>query len=221
VKEKSPSLIFLIETRLSQNNASFLWSKLGYDHMFVVDCKGRSGRLILLWKLVFRVKIQNYSRRHVNAVVQLRNDGPSWKFTGFYHHLETAKRPEAWSLLKHLSQFSPTPWLCFGDFNEILCDAEKSSHTARPRWQMDAFQSTLFQCKLGDLGYFGPRYTWNNGRPGLDNTMERLERAVANSKWFLLFDVIEVLVLPRSVSDHNLLLVNFSNSADIKWPRRR
>jgi hypothetical protein len=35
----------------------------------VVDSKGRSGGLILLWHSTINVDIQNYSRRHINVVI--------------------------------------------------------------------------------------------------------------------------------------------------------
>ncbi len=35
----------------------------------MVDCIGRSGGLALLWKSDAHVHIQNYSRRHINAVI--------------------------------------------------------------------------------------------------------------------------------------------------------
>jgi hypothetical protein len=50
----------------------------------------------------------------------------------------------------------------------------------------------LEDCHLSDLGFRGPLFTWSNGR-----TMERLDRAVANSDWCLLFNVVEVSVLSQ------------------------
>jgi endonuclease/exonuclease/phosphatase (EEP) superfamily protein YafD len=70
---------------------------------------------------------------------------------------------------------------------------------------------------LMDLGFCGPKYTWSNGRSGRDFTRERLDRAVANNNWSMLFDVVEVNVLARSSSDHNPLLMSFSNTKDIQW----
>jgi len=43
------------------------------DSIFTVDCKGRSGGLNLLWKSDIGVEIQNYNRRHINAVIQSSN----------------------------------------------------------------------------------------------------------------------------------------------------
>jgi hypothetical protein len=38
--------------------------------MFVVDCRGKSGGLILLWKSSAVVEIQNFSNNHINAVIK-------------------------------------------------------------------------------------------------------------------------------------------------------
>jgi hypothetical protein len=132
--------------------------------------------------------------------------------------IEAVKRPEAWSLLRCLSRLSPNPWFCIRNFNEIiLSTSEKSSLSIRPMCQMLDFQRALEDYQLMDLGFCGPKYTWSNGRSGRDFTRERLDRAVANNNWSMLFDVVEVNVLARSSSDHNPLLMSFSNTKDIQW----
>jgi hypothetical protein len=93
--------------------------------MFVVNPVGKSGGLALLWKEVEELEIQNYSRRHINAIVTDTTTGVQWKFTGFYGHPEWNKRKESWELLKHLQSYSPLAWLCIGDFNEIVDQSEK------------------------------------------------------------------------------------------------
>ena len=66
------------------------------------------------------VTIQNYSHHHINAIVEPLNGGVAWKFTGFYGYQEAGKRKEAWNLLRHLKFVLLKPWLCVGDFNEII-----------------------------------------------------------------------------------------------------
>jgi hypothetical protein len=63
-----------METKMNTRRAARIRIKLGFDHCFVVDCVGKSGGLMLLWKNSISVVIQNYSRHHINAVVQ---DSPS------------------------------------------------------------------------------------------------------------------------------------------------
>jgi hypothetical protein len=43
----------------------------------------------------------------------------------FYGNPEVVKRRESWALMRHLSTFTPTPWLCVGDFNEIINFSEQ------------------------------------------------------------------------------------------------
>jgi hypothetical protein len=137
---------------------------------FVVDCIGKSGGLALMWKNEMKAQIQNYSQRHINAILQCGSSATEWKFTGFYGNPEVAKRPEAWALLRHLSKLLPDPWLCLGDFNEIISETEKSSSSVWPRRQMSAFKQALDEWGLYDLGFIGPRYTWCNGRSGGNHT---------------------------------------------------
>jgi exonuclease III len=120
VKEKKPSLVFLMETCCSKKHVESLRVQLGYVGVFVVDPVGRSGGLALFWKDSLKVEIFNYSRHHINAIVQEGEDDFRWKLTGFYGQPDTARREESWTLLRHLKSIQPTHWLCVGDFNEIL-----------------------------------------------------------------------------------------------------
>jgi hypothetical protein len=206
---------------VSRRKAGFLPQKLGFENMFVVDSQGKSGSLILLRNSVSSVEIQNFSCRHINAIIKLRSGETSWKFSGFYGHPDASKRMQAWSLLRHLSNLDPVPWLCSKDFNEITSMGEKSSSSIRPRRQMDDFKRVLDDCQLGDLGFCGPKFTWSNGRSGEDITRERLDRALANHQWCQLFNVVDVEVLYRCSSDHHPLLISFSNSTDIQWRKCR
>jgi exonuclease III len=73
VKEKRPNMVFLMETMLHTARLEMLKFKLGFDCVFVVDSKGKSGGLALIWYEDFHVTIQNFSRHHINAIVFLRN----------------------------------------------------------------------------------------------------------------------------------------------------
>lgn len=74
---------------------------------------------------------------------------------------------------------------------------------------MEDFQDALEDCRLHDLGFKGPKYTWNNGRPRRDYTVERLDRAVANMEWSDVWRDVGVDIMTCCSSDHLLLLLNF------------
>jgi ribonuclease HI len=207
VREKRPAMVFLMETKMRRKKMENIRHKLGFPSMFVVDCVGRSGGLGLLWSEEVVVDIQNYSHRHINSIVH-GCDNVEWKFTGFYGQPEAPRRHEAWALLKHLALFEPRPWMCMGDFNEIVNGTEKWGGKVRHRNQMQEFHQTLEECELNDLGYRGPKFTWSNCREGGDYIKERLDRGVANQEWQNLFPEAEVIVEAADVSDHSPLFLS-------------
>jgi hypothetical protein len=125
VKEKKPNCLFLMETKSRKNMMERLRVKMGFEGLFVVEPMGRSGGLALMWKEADEFEIQNYTLRHINAVVKPTGQATQWRFTGFYGHPEAAKRYESWALLNHLKDFLPEAWLCVPDFNEVVEQGEK------------------------------------------------------------------------------------------------
>jgi len=86
---------------------------------------------------------------------------------------------------------------------------------------MHIFKLALEDSHLADLGFSGPKFTWCTGRSGSAYTQERLDRAVANVSWTLMFDVVDVNVLARSSLNHHPILVNFSHTRDVRWNKSR
>ena len=123
-----------------------------------------------------------------------------------------------WDLLRHLTSIDPVPWVCIGDFNEILNLLEKWGGNKRQRGLIEAFQSTLEDCRLLDLGYQGQKFTWNNGRAGNDFVKERLDRVVANEEWCEIFPKVDICVEEEMSSVHCPIYVTLQE--DMKRRRR-
>jgi hypothetical protein len=70
VKDKRLTFLFLMETKSSKVTMEFVCVKLGFEGLFVVDPVGHSGGLALLWKEKNEVEIQNYTRKHINAIIK-------------------------------------------------------------------------------------------------------------------------------------------------------
>ena len=79
---------------------------------------------------------------------------------GFYGELVTHRRFESWNMLRQLnSKFSP-PWLCAGDFNEIVQSSKKLGGSNRSQSHMQLFRNVIDECGFLDLGFVGSPYTW-------------------------------------------------------------
>jgi hypothetical protein len=85
---------------------------------------------------------------------------------------------------------------------------------------MAAFREALEECELSDLGFNGPRFTWNNRHTDNSFIQERLDRALGSRDWCLLFPGAIVSVLEAICSDHNPILVSFKgNREDYRFCR--
>ncbi|XWS30114.1 hypothetical protein CRYUN_Cryun24cG0090300 [Craigia yunnanensis] len=125
----------------------------------------------------------SFSKFHID--VQVGSVSP-WRFTGFYGHPETQKRKDSWNLLRELKKQNSLPWLCAGDYNELLHVDEKIGGNERPVWQIDQFRDVMDDCLLYGLPVNGPKLTWFRGNDE-NASLERLDRGLASAEWLDLF----------------------------------
>ncbi|KAL0400945.1 UNVERIFIED_CONTAM: hypothetical protein Slati_4124400 [Sesamum latifolium] len=175
-----------------------------------VESNGRAGGLALLWNKDIDIQLQSLSSHHIDVDVLPKNSDGKWRFTGFYGHPEASQRKESWNLLRRLHGQSAQPWVCIGDFNEILHQEEKRGRTQHPLWQILDFRQAIDDCSIHDLGFQGHSFTWSNKREPPHNVMARLDRACANSDWSARFSNATVEVLPILGSDHAPLILNMT-----------
>lgn len=207
VKRKAPSLVFLMETKLHKHEMEKVKFKLGFANGLFYDANNRAGGLVLLWWSDVNVEILSYSGNHIDSQI-LDNGVAMWRFTGFDGCLEVSMRTMSWDLLVILHSHSALPWLCIGDFNEIVEAGEKWGRVPRAEWQMRNFRQAISRCNFRDLGFYGPKFTWCNNRLGEECVKERLDRALVSTDWDMLFPLARVETLVCSASDHLPILVD-------------
>ena len=156
--------------------------ELGYIQGFAVSSIGQSGGLALLWKPDSKVAVQGFSRWHIDALITCTHTGLIWRLTSFYGQPDTSKHEETWSLLESLGQFNQLPWLCIGDYNEIVSQTETSGGCVRPARQLDRFHQVINSCGFHDLGYVGSPFTWSKSHRTEGCLRIRLDKALANNK---------------------------------------
>jgi exonuclease III len=124
-KREDPDVLFLLETKMDRKRIEGLEWKLGMPNLVVEDCVGRSGGLALFWKSGIKIDLKGaLSRYHIDTEIT-EADGFVWRFMGIYGEPKVEERATTWRLLRTLKHQNDKPWLCIGDFNEILFAWEK------------------------------------------------------------------------------------------------
>ena len=111
---------------------------LPYRCMLAVPSIRRSGRLALLWMEEVDLHVQTYTCNHIDALF-FNGSNLTCRLTGFYRWPEEQRKHESWQLLKHLHTRISAPWICVGDYNEILSSDEKQGGVPKPLNHMEAF----------------------------------------------------------------------------------
>jgi hypothetical protein len=181
------------------------WS-LGFSNGVAVDCIGRSGGLGLWWRDGVDVTVRPWSQNYIDVVIKF--EGKEWRFTGVYGEPKTELRARTWEALRYLRAQDDRPWLCAGDFNEILRAEEQLGGNPRSERQMTAFRDCLMDCNLSDIGFSGYEFTWNNRREAAENVQVRLDRATATASFLDIFPMTHVEHIMMEESDHLALLIH-------------
>jgi hypothetical protein len=106
--------------------------------------------------------------------------GSAWRATFLYGEPQQELHHEFWDFLCFMRAQWNGPWLCCGDFNEVLSQYGHVGPRDRTEAQMTALQECLQDCELMDLGFEGPKFTWFNRKDADSHVKVRLDRAVAN-----------------------------------------
>ncbi|KAK9925831.1 hypothetical protein M0R45_023096 [Rubus argutus] len=202
VSVHGPTIIFLIETRLSSAVIKELSSSLGFRNIRdsptsrnvddIDNCVG----LAMLWKTKAKLHFLDKTSNYLDFIVNAGPNNEKWRLTGFYGHPKLKERSLEW--LQNLSKNIDLPWLCFGDFNEILDHEEKRGGRKKANLKILAFKNVIKGCDLHDLPFKGRRFTWaNNG------IKERLDRGLVSSTWKDIFPSPGVFhCTDKTISDH-------------------
>jgi hypothetical protein len=185
-----------------------LANTLGYDNAFAVSSTGRSGGLAIFWNNEIKIELLPYSQYHIDAIVSPASE-ESWRLTCVYGEAQVRERHKTWDMLKFIKASSHLPWLCIGDFNEVLLREEHMGVNERSNTQIQAFRETVDVCQLMDLGYNGTPWTFEKKVAGGSYCRVRLDRALATASWCERYPLAALQHLTAAASDHSAILLPF------------
>jgi hypothetical protein len=83
-------------------------------------------------------------------------------------------------MLKFIKSSSPLPWVCIGDFNEVLHRSEYVGVQERSAAHVAAFQEMVDVCGLTDICFSGQCWTFEKKASGGSYCRVRLDRALVS-----------------------------------------
>ena len=156
------------------------------------------------------VEVLAATEQEIHALIWVRSQSLSWLISAIYASPRFEERCILWNNLRILANMHDLPWALMGDFNEVLSAEEKYEGNPICQRRVRAIKECMDECRMMDLGFIGPIYTWTNKRE-LDNLIQcRLGSCWANSDWKNFYPEANVTHLARINSDHCPLLLNLN-----------
>ncbi|OMO53991.1 reverse transcriptase [Corchorus capsularis] len=124
---------------------------------------------------------------------------------------DDAERKLFWEELLELKMNYNFPWVLGGEFNVTRSPEEKRGATRNVNAMLD-FSEFIDNAELVDLPMLGGKFTWSSKRD--TPSMSRLDRVLFDVCFLNLFSCLHQRCLPRSLSDHNPVIVE---SSEVDW----
>ncbi|XP_030453714.2 uncharacterized protein LOC115675253 [Syzygium oleosum] len=210
VVQDRPNMVFLMKTKNQESVLDRVQKQLNFQSKFVVNALGIAGGLAVLWNNSVDINIEEASRELINLICTDVDSGKTMRITFVHAPNVIQEKVKFWDKLRQVSLLDSSPWLCLGDFNEVLYDWEKVGKRSISQSRLNAFRECLDDCALMEMDCKGCAYTWANNREGENFVKEKLDRVFCNLDWRLLFPTAEAFALVAIGSDHSPLLLDSS-----------
>ncbi|KAG5548219.1 hypothetical protein RHGRI_013800 [Rhododendron griersonianum] len=197
-----------METKNNKVKLETIRRSFKFDSSSYVEPVGLSGGLALWWNKDVELDVELSTKNFIHVVVTDKLLSKCWAATFVYGCPVRSGRALVWEKITQIAQTERLPWLCMGDFNQVLRAEDKLGGIMPSQNQLTAFHEMISECGLVDLEFKGPKFTWRNNRSEENFIMERIDMAFANDKWRELNDQAMVFVEAAVGSDHNPLILN-------------
>lgn len=168
------------------------------------------GRIIVIWKDPFMVKVLHQSRQSLTCSVVLPG-GSCFTYTAIYASNFREERVTLWKDLLEIQQtlfLEKSNWIIGGDLNQILHFSENSNPSVDHLTDdMTEMRDVMLNLGLKDMRFQGCYHTWTNKKPD-DPKTKKPDRAMVNEKWITTYPDSVATFFPFDISDHTPFLIN-------------
>ncbi|OIT04903.1 hypothetical protein A4A49_31371 [Nicotiana attenuata] len=159
-------------------------------------------KIRVFWDKEFTAKVLDHDEQQLSLEMTHAENGKIFHLTVIYAKCKSVLRRTLWEVIRHKSSRCNVPWCVIGDFNVIALVEEKIGGIPYQMSKIIEFLSMIEDCGLVDLGFYGPKYTWSNGRGTCCIVWKRLDKGLVNDRWLEMFPAATVSHLASTGSDH-------------------
>ncbi|XP_070002509.1 uncharacterized protein LOC142165968 [Nicotiana tabacum] len=164
-------------------------------------------KIWVFWDKEFSASVTDHDEQQLTLQMRHVESDTPFFLTVIYAKCKPILRRPLWEVLRHKSTTYDSPWCVIGDFNFIASVEEKIGGIPYKMNKSLDFLCMIENSGLVDLGFYGPRCAWSNGRGQCSIVWKRLDRGLANDQWLAAFPASIISHLASAGSDHNLLLM--------------
>ncbi|XP_009622344.2 uncharacterized protein [Nicotiana tomentosiformis] len=173
-----------------------------------------NNKIWIFWDNEFTRQVLDQDEQQLTIELKHVEAAKTFHLTIIYAKCKTAMRILLWETLRLKSTMCTMPWCIIGYFNVISSTEEKIGGVPYQMSESLDFLSMMEDCELVGLGFYGPRYTWSNGKGPGSIVWKRLDRGLANDNWLVSFPTTTISHLAAASSDHSLLLMEIHGQYD-------
>ncbi|KAK2423798.1 hypothetical protein QL285_034226 [Trifolium repens] len=205
----------LQETKLeviSESLCFSLWGSQDCDWAYL-PTEGRSGGILSIWSksnnsLVFSFIGDGF----VGVCLEWGTPKTICIIVNVYSKCDIGSKRNLWhKLISCKRGLGDGRWCIVGDFNAVTCMEERVGSVLTDgrttTTEVREFRNFVEELELVDLPLLGRRFTWYHAS---GKTMSRIDRMLISDEWVLKWGLVTLWVLPRDVSDHCPLVLNYS-----------
>ncbi|XP_074300570.1 uncharacterized protein LOC141631847 [Silene latifolia] len=215
IRVDQPQVLALVEPHISGETAQRVCDQINFGGKTRVEAEGFSGGIWLFWKPE-EVTVNHIIHHAQHITVEISSVGEiPWYYTAVYVSPDSTKREDLWRELENFALTHNRPWLTMGDFNDTRFMHERNGDSETMRRRCNRFNAWFESNNWIELDFSGPLYTWSRGNSASTRKWARLDRAICNSAWGIMFEEGSIRHPVQNQSDHCPIIVSTNGFAPI------
>ncbi|XP_009794046.1 uncharacterized protein LOC107797430 [Nicotiana tabacum] len=173
-----------------------------------------NNKILIFWDQDYTGSVIDQDEQQMTVELQHVEATEVFQLTVIYAKCKTNLRRPLWEVLRQKFLTYTIPWCVIGDFNVIASIKENIGGLPYQLSKSMDFLNMIEDCGLVDLGFYGPRYTWSNGRAPGSIIWKRLDKGMVNDNWLISFPATTISHLASTRSDENPLIMEMNVRQD-------